>query len=190
MAEIPVIIRLVNPKDAYTRIAAAWVDKVPPSDWTRNIIAYGAGEAARTFVTQEGKLEFTTTDLKDGAHKIYIAVSQDERSTSLGVWSGTASVGGIVKSFDRIDYDTLGLLEFSLKGGKVVDSSKPAPNGNTVPAPTSQLKGWPKVKAILTADLVMIEAFAKEHKVPLAIGGAGAGAVIGFLIWQKKKRRY
>jgi hypothetical protein len=180
----------VNPNDPYTRIAALWLDRQPPSNWTESVATQATANHKEFITNAKDTLVEYTPDISDGQHNLYLGVSQDEKS-KLGVWSGTASIGGVIRSFDKVDYDTFAKFDFNVKDGKVLDSTKP--NGKVTP-PTqvktfkqkvSELFVWPE--AFPPKDT---REWISNHKVLLLLLSAGSGAAVGYGIWRKKKRRY
>jgi hypothetical protein len=189
MTQIPIVMRLVNPDDPYTRIAALWFDKEPPANWQATIEGQATADYKEWITSGHDTLVSYNKDLVDGKHILYLGVSQDEFK-GLGVWSGTASIGGVLRPFDRVDYDTLAKFDFSIKNGKVIDSTKPT----VVEKPINQTLGWKNKITSLLAQIPTKEfgQMISDNKVPVAVISAAAGASIGGLIWWAKKgrRRY
>jgi hypothetical protein len=209
MAPVPVSLRLINTDDPYRRQVLMSMDKVPPTTWQRSA-DYTDKSQHREFI-KSGDSSINTFDLADGQHTLYVAVGMDE-SKGLGAWSGVGDIGGVVRPIDRVDFDTLAKFVFTVKGGKVLDSSKPTKTGTVKPGlgglvfntgPSSTIdkpQGEPVAtragaEAGNTSQKVsnMFESaleWMKQNKVATIASSATVAIVVGGVFWAKKKKRY
>lgn len=113
-------IRLLNQKDTYLRSVLITLDKPPAKDWIVKQDYSDKSEIRATRIKSGDTLE-GTFDIKDGVHLIYLAVGMDAAG-GLGSWSGVANIGGISRSFEGVDFNTLAAFKTTVKGGKVTDT--------------------------------------------------------------------
>jgi hypothetical protein len=113
-----------------------------------------------------------------------------DESKGLGAWSGVGDIGGVVRPIDRVDFDTLAKFVFTVKGGKVLDSSKTSdkPQGEPVTTRAGAEAGntTQKVSNMFESALEWM----KKNKVATIASSAAAIVVVGGVFWAKKKNRY
>jgi hypothetical protein len=195
MALVPVTLRLINPDDPYRRQVLMAMDKVPSTSWQKSNREDDDKTHHREFI-QSGGTTRNTFDIPDGKHVLYVAVGMDE-SQGLGAWSGVGDIGGVQRPIDRVDFDTLAKFDFTVKGGKVLDSSKTEASPKGTPSPTQQggeeartgptgVGTQEKVKDMWSKIIQTL----KDHKVETVSGSAVVGVVLGAMVLWKKKHRY
>jgi hypothetical protein len=175
------------------------MDKVPSTVWQK-VADYTDKSQHRQFI-QSGGTSQNTFEVTDGRHTLYVAVGMDE-SQGLGAWSGIGDIGGVQRPIERVDFDTLAKFDFTVKNGKVLDSTKTDASPKGKASPTQQGgEGVKNTDPIIGATGVGTQAKVKEmwdnvvktlkeHKLE-AIGlSAVAGIITGSVVLWKKKRRY
>lgn len=172
------------------------MDKVPPTDWQKKA-DYTDKSQHREWI-QSGGTSTNNFDLSDGKHTMYAAVGMDG-SLGLGEWSGVADIGGVTRPIERVDFNTLARFEFTVRGGKVIDSTKTtaAPKGPATTtrsggesSTTTQTTTTQKANNMLDGAKKWIESHNRDLKVATIIGVTAAG-ITGVVAWAatRKKRR-
>lgn len=169
----------VNQQDSFVRILGLWLDKIPPTNWTTTLDLQNTA-TIKKWIQSGDTVVGTIPDLSDGKHTMYLAISAaDDPQHTLGTWAGTFNIDGIVREWQNVDYDTIGIFEFTVKNGAVIDSSSP---GNKESKDIVEKEGANMFDKIVAA--------AKENKT-LTVGAVTVTsiALIGVLAW-KRTRKY
>jgi hypothetical protein len=122
--------------------------------------------------------------MADGAHVIWLAISQDNvKQSSLGKWSGVIKVGDAApQPFGDVDWDTYGKFTINVKGGKIAQEKV------TVPKPPSGDKENNMDKFDLKAKAEETLQWVKDHPAITGIAGAAIAGGVGVFVWLKKRR--
>jgi hypothetical protein len=169
-------LRVINPNDPFVRIFGIWVDNPPPDGWTYDLARQNTA-AYKTFV-QSGDAVRSSLSLSDGKHDVYVSISQDEAGR-LGFWTIEGTLDGVkAPTIPRVDHDTIGRYQITVKNGEVVKSSdaelEELREITGLNALAATKEAFIKVKDTLLGKVDEAVDVAKAHKTESGIIGAAS----------------
>jgi hypothetical protein len=180
-------LRLLNPKDQFTRIFGIWVDSPPPEGWTIDLARQNTA-AFKTFV-QDGDSVSGSLNLDDGKHDLYVAISQTE-SSRLGSWTIEGTFNGVkLPTLSKVDWDTIGKYEVNVVDGEVVSSDGESGKDLTTLNATNKIVA--AKDAIIEKAGEIRDIVSENRKESALIAGVSATvAVIASVISMKRRRKF
>jgi hypothetical protein len=169
-----------NPLDGNLRIWGLGIDKIPSGNWLKD------GSIIKSERHQGDRWDFDVA-LSEGKHTLYFIVSVTDPTK--GAYNGEALFGNAGFTFAGVDNDSVAQMEVVVKGDSVKRADGRDSKTTDIETTGSSSKFGGLMR--LGTKIAGIKDLSKDAwiKIATASGVIGGGAVVTYLVLNRKKRR-